>query len=116
MRSSIAPFLLTSLLTLSCGGGGTDGSGGGGGGSSNSSSSSSSSSSSNSSSSNSSSSGARELHVELEGAVQQGPFVVGRTIQIAPLHDDGNPPGTSFSTQTRDDLGQFNVDFSASGL
>lgn len=56
------------------------------------------------------------LRVSLAGAVQKGPFVVGSTIQIAPLGADANPTGAVFSTATRDDLGQFAVDFTASGL
>lgn len=55
------------------------------------------------------------LAVSLNGAVQKGPFVVGSTIQISQLNASGNPTGAVFSTQTRDDLGQFSVDFNASG-
>jgi hypothetical protein len=51
----------------------------------------------------------------LDGAVQKGPFVVGSTIQVSQLDSSGNPTGAVFSTQTRDDLGQFSVEFSASG-
>lgn len=56
------------------------------------------------------------MAVSLAGAVQKGPFVLGSTVNVSPLDDKLNPNGQVFSTQTTDDLGQFRVDFTASGL
>lgn len=54
-------------------------------------------------------------NVQLSGAVQKGPFVLGSTVNISPLDASLNPTGQVFSTQTADDLGQFSVQFMASG-
>lgn len=53
--------------------------------------------------------------VSLAGSVQKGPFVLGSTVNVSPLDDTLNPTGQVFNTQTTDDLGQFRVDFSATG-
>ncbi len=53
--------------------------------------------------------------VTLSGAVHKGPFVLGSQIAVQPLDTGGNPTGQSFTTQTKNDKGEFSVDFSASG-
>ncbi|MFO7735988.1 MAG: DUF1566 domain-containing protein [bacterium] len=54
--------------------------------------------------------------VTLSGSVEKGPFVLGSSITISPVDGDGNPTGQQFSTQTINDLGEFEVDFDASGF
>lgn len=53
--------------------------------------------------------------IELSGALEKGPFVLGSTIEVAPVDDQGNPSGQVFNTQTNNDLGHFAVSFEASG-
>ena len=47
--------------------------------------------------------------------VISGPSCWGSTVNISPLDGSLNPTGQVFSTQTADDLGQFSVQFMASG-
>lgn len=54
--------------------------------------------------------------VTLSGAVQKGPFVLGTTVSVSPVDSSGNPTGQFFSTQTINDLGEFNLEFSYTGL
>jgi hypothetical protein len=54
--------------------------------------------------------------VHLSGAVQKGPFVAGSPIRVANLDARGRPTGARFSTTTRDDLGNFELDFDATAL
>ena len=54
--------------------------------------------------------------VSLTGAVQKGPFVLGSTVNVSPLDTKGSPLGLVFNTKTTSDLGEFKVDFMASGL
>ena len=54
--------------------------------------------------------------VELDGAVAKGPFVLGSSIAVSTVDDEGAPTGDVFNTQTVDDLGRFTVAFEASGF
>ena len=54
--------------------------------------------------------------VTLSGSVEKGPFVLGSSITISPVDGDGNPTGQQFTTQTINDLGEFEVNFEASGF
>ncbi len=54
--------------------------------------------------------------IDLSGAVQKGPFVLGATVRVRPLDINGNSTGTIFSTETTNDLGQFSLSVEASGL
>jgi hypothetical protein len=54
--------------------------------------------------------------VDLNGAVNKGPFVLGSSLDISPLDGSGNPTGEVFQTSTISDLGEFAVNFTASGL
>jgi hypothetical protein len=54
--------------------------------------------------------------VHLTGAVQKGPLVAGSTIVITRLDGRANPTGGSFSTSTRNDMGEFELDFDAAEL
>jgi cysteine-rich repeat protein len=47
--------------------------------------------------------------VLLKGSVQKGPFVLGSTIDVAPLDSLGNPTGKVFRTTTHNDLGEFSI-------
>jgi hypothetical protein len=60
--------------------------------------------------------GTQTQRVHLTGAVQKGPFVAGSTIRVANLDARGRPTGARFSTTTRDDLGNFELDFDATAL
>ncbi|MCC6622502.1 MAG: hypothetical protein IT385_14655 [Deltaproteobacteria bacterium] len=51
----------------------------------------------------------------LSGSVQKGPFVVGSSVVVAPLDAELRPTGQSFTTQTTNDRGEFQVVFEASG-
>ncbi len=53
--------------------------------------------------------------VQLAGAVQKGPFVLGSTIQLSTVDAAGNPTGQVFPTQTADDLGDFTLNFTYQG-
>ncbi len=59
--------------------------------------------------------GCGDKSVSLSGAVHKGPFVLGSTITVSPLDKKGNPTGKTFLTQTKNDKGEFAVDFDASG-
>ncbi len=54
--------------------------------------------------------------IQLKGAVQKGPFVIGSTVNVSPFDDKGNPTGMVFNTKTTSDLGIFNVDVLGSGM
>jgi len=54
--------------------------------------------------------------VQLSGAIQKGPFVLGSTVNVSPLDSQGNPTGQLYSTKTTSDLGEFSVEFNATGL
>ncbi len=53
--------------------------------------------------------------VQLHGAVQKGPFVVGSSIDVSLLDAKLNPTGQIFSTQTTNDRGEFDIAFTAQG-
>jgi hypothetical protein len=57
------------------------------------------------------SSGPGTGNVELAGAFEKGPFVLGSSVQISALDTDLNPTGELFSTQTVDDAGRFTLAF-----
>jgi len=59
---------------------------------------------------------APERSIQLNGAVQKGPLIVGSSIAVANLDLDLNPTGAVFSTYTRDDQGQFEVEVTASDV
>ena len=54
--------------------------------------------------------------VQLNGSVEKGPFVLGSSITISPVDANGNPTGQQFTTQTFNDMGEFSVNFEASGF
>ncbi len=60
-------------------------------------------------------SGTMTQAVTLAGAVQKGPFVLGSTVNVSTLDAKGSPLGQVFNTKTSSDLGEFQVDFMASG-
>lgn len=43
------------------------------------------------------------------GGVEKGPFVIGSSIEVAVLDDDGNPTGVVYQTQTSNDRGEFEL-------
>ncbi|MBK6917018.1 MAG: hypothetical protein IPH07_06430 [Deltaproteobacteria bacterium] len=43
------------------------------------------------------------------GGVHKGPFVIGSSIELAALDDDGNPTGLVFHSQTASDRGEFEL-------
>ena len=53
--------------------------------------------------------------VQLKGAVQKGPFVLGSSVAVSAVDAMGNPTGQVFNTQTTDDLGQFQLAVSYQG-
>ncbi|MBI5549483.1 MAG: hypothetical protein HY901_36820 [Deltaproteobacteria bacterium] len=53
--------------------------------------------------------------VELRGAVEKGPFVIGSSIQVSTLDPNLNPTGQVFNTQTTNDRGEFSISFEAAG-
>jgi hypothetical protein len=59
--------------------------------------------------------GPGDTKVDLEGAVQKGPFVLGSSVQVSILDGDLDPTGDVFNTQTENDLGEFSISFTASG-
>lgn len=61
------------------------------------------------------SSEATPVSVSLAGAVQKGPFVLGSTIQVSTLDWKLAPTGMVFNTQTKNDLGEFQVSFTTTG-
>jgi hypothetical protein len=56
-----------------------------------------------------------EMTINLEGAVQKGPFVVGSSIAVSPLFADFSPKGKVFKTNTINDRGEFNISFNTAG-
>ncbi len=54
--------------------------------------------------------------VQLNGSVEKGPFVLGSSITISPVDALGNPSGQQFTTQTINDMGEFSIQFEASGF
>ena len=54
--------------------------------------------------------------IQLNGSVEKGPFVLGSSITISPVDGNGNPTGQQFTTQTFNDMGEFSVNFEASGF
>jgi hypothetical protein len=55
------------------------------------------------------------LSVDLEGAVQKGPFMVGSSIEVSVLDRDLDPTGFVYSSETINDRGEFEIGFRASG-
>ena len=47
--------------------------------------------------------------VDVSGAVQKGPFILGAQVQLNVLDSVGNPTGTVFNTTTTSDKGEFSV-------
>ncbi|MEM6559786.1 MAG: thrombospondin type 3 repeat-containing protein [Myxococcota bacterium] len=47
--------------------------------------------------------------IELTGAAEKGPFLLGSTITVSPIDDSANLTGEVFTTQTEDDTGRFSV-------
>ena len=60
-------------------------------------------------------SGPDAREVDLHGAVQKGPFVVGSSVQVSVLNTDLTPTGQVFNTQTKNDRGEFEISFQSSG-
>jgi hypothetical protein len=60
--------------------------------------------------------GVPQVRVHLSGAVQKGPFVAGSTVRISNLDARGNPTGSTSTTSTRNDLGEFELDVDAAEL
>lgn len=54
--------------------------------------------------------------VTLSGAVNKGPYVLGSTVSVSPVDGDGEPSGEVFLTQTRNDLGEFEVEVPGRGF
>jgi hypothetical protein len=50
------------------------------------------------------------FEVQLHGAVDKGPFVVGSLVTVALVDAEGNPSGEVFITHTIDDLGRFDLE------
>jgi formylglycine-generating enzyme required for sulfatase activity len=59
--------------------------------------------------------GGEELSVELEGAVQKGPFVIGSSIEVSIRDSDLDPTGDVYNTETINDRGEFEIGFTTSG-
>jgi hypothetical protein len=55
------------------------------------------------------------VEVALQGALQKGPLIIGSSLDVAILDADGDPTGDVFPTTTINDLGEFEVSFTASG-
>jgi hypothetical protein len=54
--------------------------------------------------------------VAMTGAIQKGPFVIGSNVEVAILDPaTANPTGQSFSTVTRNDLGEFELTLPGTG-
>ncbi|WP_437305688.1 FG-GAP repeat domain-containing protein [Sorangium sp. So ce388] len=53
--------------------------------------------------------------VQLTGAVQKGPFIVGSSVAISALRHDLTPTGQVFLTATDNDLGHFGVELAGPG-
>src|SRR5690349_16739236 len=54
--------------------------------------------------------------VELRGIVQKGPFVLGSTVLVSNLDADLEQAGALFTTTTRSDLGEFELEFDAADV
>lgn len=54
--------------------------------------------------------------VQLKGAIQKGPFVIGSNVVVSVLDAAGSPTGTNYNTTTRNDLGEFELKVSKLGL
>lgn len=59
--------------------------------------------------------GGSSTSVQLSGSAAKGPFMIGSTVDVAPVDSVGNPTGTTYSTVTTDDFGDFAVHFSYQG-
>ena len=53
--------------------------------------------------------------VELHGAVQKGPFLVGSSITLSALDSNLNPTGQVFNTKTNNDKGEFDLSYQTAG-
>jgi hypothetical protein len=54
--------------------------------------------------------------VDMTGAIQKGPFIIGSNVVVAMLDPaTANPTGQNFSTITRNDLGEFDVTLPGTG-
>jgi hypothetical protein len=53
--------------------------------------------------------------VTLSGAVAKGPFVRGSSVSASPVDAAGMPTGESFSTETTDDAGRFDLTMDVEG-
>ncbi len=53
--------------------------------------------------------------IQLRGAIQKGPFVIGSPVQVSLLDASLNPTGQVFNTNTNNDLGEFAINFDATG-
>jgi hypothetical protein len=60
-----------------------------------------------------SSSKSEMLSVELSGAVQKGPFLLGSSVDVALVDGQGQPTGKVYQTYTINDLGEFGLSFQA---
>lgn len=47
--------------------------------------------------------------VDLQGAAQKGPFILGSSVTISPLKADGAPTGQQFAVQTVGGLGEYAI-------
>lgn len=56
-----------------------------------------------------------DTQIQLKGAVEKGPFVIGSSVDVSLLDAQLNPTGQVFSTQTINDRGEFDIAISASG-
>ncbi|MBW2528345.1 MAG: DUF4215 domain-containing protein [Deltaproteobacteria bacterium] len=59
--------------------------------------------------------GGDPVDVQLAGAVEKGPFVLGTSVAVSPIDEAGNPTGEVYNTSTVNDLGEFNIQFEAAG-
>jgi hypothetical protein len=53
--------------------------------------------------------------VELQGAVEKGPFISGSSVQVSVLTSSLDPTGQVFNTSTVNDRGEFALNFEANG-
>ncbi|GAA3924457.1 fibronectin type III domain-containing protein [Litoribacillus peritrichatus] len=51
----------------------------------------------------------------IEGSAQKGPFLIGSTVDVTQLTDQGESTGTSITTKTKDSLGNFSFKMSNTG-
>lgn len=59
---------------------------------------------------------ANHLEVLLRGALEKGPFVLGSSVSISTIDEQGQQTGDVFNTETTTDLGQFSVEFKYQGF